>query len=933
MYAGVPFWSYFFISLQSDQTPQKSTESHLETEPRDRTSRPNLETEPRDRIRNPSEQAQPATPPGETVKFIRSSTISTVAICTVLLASVFVACEQPKPPIVVVIPTPIKGLQAEAISSKAVQLDWANSKQLTFQLERESISAGIEAVGVIEGTSFTDSTLKPGETYTYRLMVRGATDASGTLVSKPVTVPITDADEGPTVQGTHPVALIPHKAVTLLIGQKITFTAITTGDNSNNVRWENSGGTQTATHNRAVFSSDTQGTFTVTAISQDDSSQHAAAQVQVRAGSLNNISLNATPKQFTLGEASTLELGFDGQGSYGTGVTFTVLPNSGSISSLGNNKYRFKPTVPGTYKITATSNLDASKTTSLNLTANSIEPDAILSSLKLTASANTIDLNQTSSLSLEFKGTGNFGRGITWTTTPSGTVTGTGPYSFASGAPGLITIKATSTFDPSKSSSVNVTVRAPFGGATSLGKWSDVIPMPAPSVHLAVLPNGKVIFWEYDEKTPTSFRSRTYVWDAVNNSGFTQINNVQTAVFCSGHSLLADGRLFAVGGTTITLPNGVLLGSRTSSFFDTNSQVWSPGPNMNLSRFYPSSLVLGNGDVLALAGTNDTNGDSVLTPEVWQANSSVSTTDPLRFRHLTNAGFDQDYYPMAYQGTNGKVFNLGPQKTMGWLDPNGSGSWQSTGDRIDPAIGSRTYGNGVMYDNGKIVLIGGADPPTATALKIDITGFTPNTTQVGSMAFARRQHNATVLPDGTVLVTGGTSSAGFNDPTNAVFAAELWNPTTGQFKTLSSAKVPRVYHSIAALLPDGRVLSSGGSGSGAPVYANGEIFSPPYLFNNDGTPAARTSITNAPGNIGYGSSFSVSTDSEDVGRFSLIRLSSVTHSTNFDQRFINMPFNRNGTQSTMTAPANGNLAPPGYYLLFALNAKGVPSVGKILKLN
>jgi Domain of unknown function (DUF1929) len=866
------------------------------------------------------------------VKFIRLSTI-----CTILLASVFVACEQPKPPIIIVIPAPIKGLQAEAVSSKAVQLDWANSKQLTFQLERESTSAGIEAVGVIEGTSFTDSALKPGETYTYRLMVRGATDPSSTLVSKPVTVPITDADEGPAVQGIHPVTLIPHKVVTLLTGQKITFTAITTGDNSNNVRWESSGGTHTATHNRAVFSSDTEGTFTVTAISQDDSSQHATAQVQVRAGGLKNISLNATPKQFTLGDTSTLELGFDGQGSYGTGVTFTVLPNSGSISSLGNNKYRFKPTVPGTYKITATSNLDASKTTSLNLTVNSIEPDAILSSLKLTASTNNIDLNQTSSLSLEFKGTGNFGRGITWTTTPSGTVTGTGPYSFASGTPGLITIKATSTFDPSKSSSVNVTVRAPFGGATSLGKWSDVIPMPAPSVHLAVLPSGKVIFWEYDEKTPTSYRSRTYVWDAVNNGGFTQINNVQTALFCSGHSLLADGRLFAVGGYTVTLPNGFLLGSRTSSFFDTNTQAWSPGPNLNLARFYPSSLVLGNGDVLALGGTNDTNGDAVLTPEVWQANSSAPTTDPLRFRHLTNAGFDQEYYPMAYQGANGKVFNLGPQKKMGWLDTNGTGEWQPILDRSDPAIGSRTYGNGVMYDSGKVVLIGGADPPTETVLKIDITGPTPITTQVGSMAFKRRQHNATVLPDGTVLVTGGTSGSGFNDPTQPVFAAELWNPATGLFKTLSSAKVPRVYHSIAALLPDGRVISSGGSGSGsnglAGVYPNGEIFSPPYLFNNDGTPAARTSITNAPGSIGYGSSFSVSTDSEDVGRFSLIRLSSVTHSTNFDQRFINMPFNRNGTQSTMTAPANGNLAPPGYYLLFALNAKGVPSVGKILKLN
>ena len=234
---------------------------------------------------------------------------------------------------------------------------------------------------------------------------------------------------------------------------------------------------------------------------------------------------------------------------------------------------------------------------------------------------------------------------------------------------------------------------------------------------------------------------------------------------------------------------------------------------------------------------------------------------------------------------------------------------------------------------GKVVLIGGNDPPTATALTLDLNVATPGTTQIGSMAFARRQHNATVLPDGTVLVTGGTSSAGFNNPAHSVLAAELWNPSSGRFKTLSSAQKPRLYHSVAALLPDGRVISAGGSGSGAPVYKNAEIFSPPYLFNNDGTPATRPSITNAPGSIGFGSGFSVTTSNEDVSRFSLIRLSSVTHSTNFDQRFINMPFNRTGTQSSLTAPANGNLAPPGYYLLFALNAKGVPSIGKILKLN
>ena len=73
--------------------------------------------------------------------------------------------------------------------------------------------------------------------------------------------------------------------------------------------------------------------------------------------------------------------------------------------------------------------------------------------------------------------------------------------------------------------------------------------------------------------------------------------------------------------------------------------------------------------------------------------------------------------------------------------------------------------------------------------------------------------------------------------------------------------------------------------------------------------------------------------SNDIARMTLIKLSSVTHSTNFDQRFLNLSFTKNGTSLTVTAPASGNVAPPGYYMLFALNAAGVPSVSKMVKLN
>jgi hypothetical protein len=866
---------------------------------------------------------------------VKSTPLTVIAA---LFATAFVACQSPQaetPATKDLLPLPqAEGLQVEALSSSAVQVDWTGTgwTGTAGTLERQSSSAGIEAIGVIEGTSYTDSDVTAGETYRYRLAIQR--NDTVMLESKPVTVPESDAIQSDLgIQAVSSVTLKPNKPPTILTNQKITFTATTNGDGANRVRWEKTGGSLSITNNKAVFSSGNEGTFTVRAISRANSSKRASVSIRVQKGILYGISLKAAPNPVTLGDESTLEVGFDGRGSYGTGVNFVVSPNTGSISGIGNNRYLFKANAAGAYTIKATSSFNSGKNASLTVNVNNVSAPT-LSGLQLSATPNSVEVNQASILNLTFTGTGNFGRGVTWVVAPNGTVTGAGPYSFVSSTPGTYSITATSTFDASKSSSATVNVRAVLG-SSSLGKWSNVIPLPVPPVHAAVLPTGKVIFWEYDENNAAAFRTKTYLWDVLGNSSVTQINNAVAKLFCSGHSLLADGRLFAVGGTLGTSSTGYLLGTRTTSFFDASTLAWTRGPDMKYPRFYPSSTVLGNGDVLAIAGTDDNVNKpvNVTTAEVWQSGSSFSETDPLRFRSLSNGQFSQDYYPMTFLAANGKVFNLGPQKTMGWLDTNGSGNWQPLGQRTDPTGGSRTYGSAVMYDAGKIVLIGGNDPPTATALKIDINAATPNTTQVGSMSFARRQSNATVLPDGTVLVTGGTSSAGFNNPAQAVLAAELWNPTSGQFRTLSSAQKPRLYHSVAALLPDGRVLSAGGSGSGAPVYPNAEVFSPPYLFNNDGTPATRPSITNAPGGITFGSGFTVTTDTPDVTRFSLIRLSSVTHSTNFDQRFINMPFTQTGTQASLTAPANGNLAPPGFYLLFALNAKGVPSIGKILKLN
>ncbi len=197
------------------------------------------------------------------------------------------------------------------------------------------------------------------------------------------------------------------------------------------------------------------------------------------------------------------------------------------------------------------------------------------------------------------------------------------------------------------------------------------------------------------------------------------------------------------------------------------------------------------------------------------------------------------------------------------------------------------------------------------------------------MTYARRQFNATLLPGGEVLVTGGTRSAGFSDRSGAVHAAELWDPDTGKWGVLASNQVTRVYHSTTLLLPDGRILHTGsGDGPGLPREVNAEIFSPPYLFQG-----SRPTIAAAPPVVGYGESFFVATpDAGQVVRATLVRLSSVTHGFDQDQRFVELPVRRTAGGVTLAAPAGATLAPPGPYMLFILNGAGVPSPAVMVRL-
>lgn len=442
-----------------------------------------------------------------------------------------------------------------------------------------------------------------------------------------------------------------------------------------------------------------------------------------------------------------------------------------------------------------------------------------------------------------------------------------------------------------------------------LGTWSKVMDWPVVAIHSHVLPDGRVMTWGHSGD-PT-------VWDPRKGT-FTPAPNV-IDIFCGGHSLLADGRLLVTGGN-IASDQGL----PTANLFDYRTGQWTQGPQMARGRWYPTNTALPSGEMLVSSG-EDATGALNPIPEVWQLDGT--------WRELTAASLEIPYYPWMFVAPDGRVFYAGWSRTSRWLDPSGTGQW-STGPVHQVAL-TRVYGTAVMYDVGKILVAGGGDsPPDASVELIDLNARDPQWRLAAPMKHARHHAVATSLPDGTVLVTGGTSSPGKNDRTGSVMNPELWDPATEKWTELMPMDVNRLYHSTALLLPDGRVFTGGGgepAADGQPDNFNAQVFSPPYLYNDDGTDAVRPQITDAPAELTYGAQFTVSTPRPgDVAQVTFVKLGSMTHAFNQSQRFMRLSFTADASQLTATAPANANLAPPGHYMLFLVGKNGAPSEARIV---
>jgi hypothetical protein len=442
-----------------------------------------------------------------------------------------------------------------------------------------------------------------------------------------------------------------------------------------------------------------------------------------------------------------------------------------------------------------------------------------------------------------------------------------------------------------------------------VGQWSASFDVGVVAVNMVLLHTGKVLMTSGSYEDVSDVER---VWDPVTGA-ITLVRNPFYNVFCSGQAQLPDGRILFAGGFD---PSS--LGAQNANIFDPVAMSWSAVPNMAFRRWYPTVTALPDGRMLVMSGGTTCLTCLVDVPEVYDLTTN-------RFSQLTSARLAVPYYPFMYVLPNGTVVDAGANERV--VETRAlnlqSGSWSM----IDPVI--KDGHSSVMYRPGKILKTGtAADSGTngnaaSTAYVLDTTQANAAWRQITSMAFPRAFQNSTILPDGNVLVTGGGTALDGYDISKGVLYAEMWSPITETWQTLSQASLARLYHSTAVLLPDARVLIAGSGDDGPGIdQRQAEIYSPPYLFKGP-----RPAFTAAPDLIQYGTSFTIqSSDAASIASVTLIRPGAVTHAFNHDQRYVPLTFSVAGNVVTLIAPANANLAPPGYYMLFIVNTAGVPSV-------
>lgn len=441
----------------------------------------------------------------------------------------------------------------------------------------------------------------------------------------------------------------------------------------------------------------------------------------------------------------------------------------------------------------------------------------------------------------------------------------------------------------------------PAAAATpdTVGVWDAPFqgPFPLVGIHATLLHTGKVLLVD---------KTGAYLWDP-SGSGHVRVDP-PNILYCSGHTVLANGDVFFAGG----VDQRGARGPRWTYEFDVARTRWVRGPDLRRGRYYPTVCLLGDGRAVITSGKLE-DGQTLNDDVEVYSNRTLQLVGTRRFR----------MYPHMWLLPNGNVLIADAAANCVILNP-ANWTWSTQG-RMN---GKRVASAGVLVPGGptgstRVFVTGGhqsnSHPAHGSTESYDAANPSVGWHVQAPLPQGRSHMNLVLLPDRTMLGVAGTQNEVAQRQT------VLYNPTLNTWTGMASQTEERGYHSTALLLPDGRVLSAGDNfapGGGSKL----ELYSPPYLFKG-----TRPTVTAAPSNVTWGAAFAVDTPNV-VARAVLIRPSSVTHTNDMNQRHIELSFSTRAGGITATAPPSRYVAPPGWYMLFLLNSTGVPSVAHWLKI-
>ena len=466
------------------------------------------------------------------------------------------------------------------------------------------------------------------------------------------------------------------------------------------------------------------------------------------------------------------------------------------------------------------------------------------------------------------------------------------------------------------------------------GDFSDPIAWPSVAVHAGLTPDGKVLTYGLDSNYGSAgeqYNTKFTIWDPKQGTDEDSFNVLGMShpvdnAFCSGMILLPDGTMLIAGGS---VQGDRDAGSDLVHLYDYRTgevRMLMEDSDLLEARWYPTMTALTDGRILLQGGRDLIQENGVITPEIYTAGEGSSMLVGATSETIYGNESDRWWYPRSWVAPNGQVFGV-TFEDMYYLDPNGDGSIEEVGTYTGASKGRTS--TAVMYDRGKILQTGGW---STEATIIDINGETPVLSSAGTANHRRVWGDSTVLPDGTVFVSGGSARANVAD--RVAYAAEIWDPKTNTWTVVDSADSLRLYHSTSLLLPDGTVLTAGGTTMGYDDDAlSGEIYRPAYLYDDAGNFAERPTLDSESDVIDWGESVTATVgNGQQIDRISLVSFGAVTHSFDMGQRFLELDFTQSGNELTIETPESANVAPPGFYMMFALDENGVPSEAKIVQI-